>query len=546
MGLYFCRCLLYLFLVSLLSSCVSAERYNLKRAQTISVKKLQKDIDYVQRNLYKRHPDFDLYTPKSILDFKFDSLRNAVNQPLTSNEFYPKIASVIATVHQGHMATLPAPRKVSRERKKWLKKMGTSPISQFDYAWENNQLFILKNKSKDSAIKIGTEVIAVNGLSVAQLYDKYKATFTSDGYNQTALPYFFSKRIATFYTEELGVLDSAIFSFKTSDATFDRLVTRPKKEGVHESKNSVENIKDSIKATSLAAMGDSFMLIQAPHAVAGLNKKDKTPYFRFGKDDEKNNFSKELCFYGKDSLAALLTIKEFSNGAFRKPYKFAFNYIKQAGSKVLIIDLRGNPGGRASEVVELYKYLSDTSFIMYKPSKVASKTSLLRAGMYRKVPKPLWPMLSLYYPFYAANRFFKTNKHQDGSYYYKGMGGHRMKPAHELAFKGKIYLLINPESFSAACLLASRMRELPNVTIVGEETGGDFNGTVAGILPIMRLPNSKIIWRMGLMHIQPYNNVPQKGRGIMPDIFISTTVEDRISKKDEALDWIFSEEHIDL
>jgi hypothetical protein len=536
------RYLLLFALLLFLASCVSAEKYNLKRLQPISVKKLQKDIDFVQRNLYKRHPDFDLYTPKSELDLKFDSLRKAITAPLNSTEFYPQIASVIASVHQGHMAVLPAARRVSRERKRFLKKMGPAPLSQFDYAWEQGKLYILRNKSKDSLIKPGTEVIAVNGIEVSKLYDKYALALTADGYNQSALPYFFAKRIAVFYTEELGVLDSAFFSLRRADSAYERLVVRMPKGQKNE--DVVKSLSKDSNVVNFPPQAVNRSSSETAAAEKDTAQSALVPKYRFGYDEEKNKYTKELFFYGEDSSLAYFNLKEFTHGSYRKPYKTAFNYIREAASQVLVVDLRGNPGGRVAEVVELYRYFADTSFQMYAPSKVASKTSLLRAGIYRKVPKPLWPVLSLYYPVYAANRFFKTTKGKDGYYYYKGMSGHKVKKPQEAAFKGKIYLLVNPESFSAACLLASRMRVLPNVTIVGEETGGDFNGTVAGILPIMKLPHSKIIWRMGLMHIQPVNRVGQKGRGIMPDKAVVPKIGDRIAKKDIALDWIFEQEHI--
>jgi hypothetical protein len=69
---------------------------------------------------------------------------------------------------------------------------------------------------------------------------------------------------------------------------------------------------------------------------------------------------------------------------------------------------------------------------------------------------------------------------------------------------------------------------------VGEETGGAFNGTVAGFMPVVELPHSelKII---GLMMMAPHHKT---GRGIFPDKEIIPTLEDRLKGNDPELSWI--------
>jgi hypothetical protein len=47
---------------------------------------------------------------------------------------------------------------------KALKKKGTGPFSQFDFDYFDNKL-CRKNKSYDTSIKAGSEVIAVNGIN---------------------------------------------------------------------------------------------------------------------------------------------------------------------------------------------------------------------------------------------------------------------------------------------------------------------------------------------------------------------------------------------
>ncbi len=75
---------------------------------------------------------------------------------------------------------------------------------------------------------------------------------------------------------------------------------------------------------------------------------------------------------------------------------------------------------------------------------------------------------------------------------------------------------------------------------MGTETGGDYNGTVAGFMPVIQLPHSKLKVRMGVMNFAPFYQTPVKGHGIFPDINIQPTLEDKIQGKDPELDWILN------
>jgi hypothetical protein len=70
----------------------------------------------------------------------------------------------VAAVRQGHTYLYPASTQMTKETKA-LKKKGTGPFSQFDFDYFDNKLYVVKNKSYDTSIKAGSEVIAVNGIN---------------------------------------------------------------------------------------------------------------------------------------------------------------------------------------------------------------------------------------------------------------------------------------------------------------------------------------------------------------------------------------------
>ena len=202
----------------------------------------------------------------------------------------------------------------------------------------------------------------------------------------------------------------------------------------------------------------------------------------------------------------------------------------------MILDLRNNGGGRLPEIADLYSYLADSTFVFLDKSEVASKTSLFKHNVFKK--------LFLFYsnsliPFYYPYIYFSVRKNENGKYYYAT----ETKP-HKLsknAFKGKIYVLINGGSFSASSIISSNLKASKRATFVGEETGGAFNGTVAGQMPLVKLPYSKIEILVGLMQITPYHKTTTEGRGIFPDKEIIPTIEDRIKGNDPEMNWILNE-----
>ena len=76
---------------------------------------------------------------------------------------------------------------------------------------------------------------------------------------------------------------------------------------------------------------------------------------------------------------------------------------------------------------------------------------------------------------------------------------------------------------------------------MGEETGGAYNGTVAGQMPIITLPNSKNKVRIGLIRIGTLEKTDTIGRGVFPDVEIIPTVEEFKNKQDKAMEWILND-----
>ncbi|WP_395064452.1 S41 family peptidase [Flavobacterium sp.] len=506
----------YILLILLFANCSSVEKYNENLGKPIAINKLIKDVDYVQHKLEKLHPSLYMYISKNELNGKFDSLRKSITKPLTSKQFFFVMSPIVASVRQGHMTLSPPFKRIGKQEQKRLAKLGTGPLSQFDFEWIYDKLYVVKNKSKDKGINLGAEVVSINKITPQEIHNKYRKTYTSDGFNTTYFSRGFSKRFSTYMTSEIGINDSLHYVFKQNDSLKNSVISRFKTEK-KVNKVAVTTIKVDAKKNK-------------------LEKKIKRIY---GYDELSKTYSKNLNFIVQDSSVAVLKIKDFSKGKYYKAYAEIFEKLKQKKTKTLIIDLRNNPGGRVEEVVELYSYLTDKEYTMLQPAIVTSKTSLWKLGLFSKIPTIAYPFAAAFYPFYMGFSTLRTKKDKNGIYTYS-LVGTKKRSSKSNHFSGKIYVIINGGSFSAACLLSSSLKSNKEVTFVGEETGGGFNTTVAGLLPVVTLPNSKLPLRIGLMDIKTTNQTNVIGHGIYPDYEIKPSIQDKIEGLDTELDWIIN------
>ena len=505
----------FLFLGAImLSNCNSVTRYNQQLEEPIPTEKLLEDVDYVHHKMIQLHPSLYKYISNEALNSKFDSLKSIITKPMTSKEFYFLMSPIIASVRQGHMILVPPVKRLSKKEQNRLSKLGLGPLSQFDFEWMSGKLYVVKNRSKQKTIQNGAEVISINAITPQFIFDKYRKTYTSDGFNQTYISRGFSRRFTSYLTNEIGINDSLTYVFKQNDSLKEMVVSRLKSEKKIKT-NAVEKTKVESKKNI-------------------ISKRDKRIY---GFDDKTKLCSIDLSFAPKDSSIAILKLRDFSKGTFRKAFREIFEKLKEKNATSLIIDLRNNPGGRVAEVVDLYSYVTDTSFVMLQNAEVTSKTSLWKLGLFAKIPKVAYPFAAAFYPAYMLFSSVRTKKQPDGTFTYSLVGSKERKcrPNH---FSGKIYVIINGGSFSASCLLASSLKANIKVTFVGEETGGGFNSTVAGLLPVLKLPNSKLFWRLGLMDVKTTNQSNVFGRGIFPDVEILPTIQDKINNNDPEMDWI--------
>lgn len=108
------------------------------------------------------------------------------------------------------------------------------------------------------------------------------------------------------------------------------------------------------------------------------------------------------------------------------------------------------------------------------------------------------------------------------------------QPRGPFQYINPVIILINGSTFSAGEFTTEILKQLPQVTAVGDTTGGGSVGSGDGGL--FFLPSGKSI-EIGFIDFRRYDGLPWEWLGIPPDIRVEQTEADILSGKDKQLEY---------
>jgi hypothetical protein len=113
------------------------------------------------------------------------------------------------------------------------------------------------------------------------------------------------------------------------------------------------------------------------------------------------------------------------------------------------------------------------------------------------------------------------------------------QPQGPFAYTNPVVVLINGSTFSAGELCTEVLKQLPNVTAIGDTTGGGSAGS-QNDPPEAReeyyLPSGKMI-AVGTIDLRRYDGLPWEWLGIPPDIRVVQTEADASAGRDKQLEY---------
>ncbi len=446
--------------------------------KTYTTAEIKSDFDLMKSALIEAHPGIYRYTSPDSIRWIFDKVEKKLDHDMTEREFRLVVNPVFSYIRCGHTDIYQ-----SRGYARYIKKnkphefpLGTSFLE--------NKLRINQNRSKDTTLKIGQEIVALDGKPIDQIVAEMRETISSDGYNQTFKNTLINNNFGSYYRY-----------LKLNPDTFKITV-----------KDSVGNITSHtltfLKPSKPTKKADSTAIKPKPTVPI-----PQTP--KVSKADLRHTFK----ISDKDSTVAILDLNTFSDPTYNRFYRQSFKKVNEKGIKHLVIDLRNNGGGQSAACIKLLSYLLDSSFVVYDsvtaPVKVPSFNQYLDTKLFRFLSRNFW-----------------CKKLPNGQLLNKETAKTH-KPSKRYHFEGHTYVLTNGGSFSASAIFAS-IAQLngKRVSVVGRETGGGQYGCNAFISPYLTLPNTQAKVRMPMFKI--VLKVPGKdiGRGVMPNYPVDYTFKE--------------------
>lgn len=207
----------------------------------------------------------------------------------------------------------------------------------------------------------------------------------------------------------------------------------------------------------------------------------------------------------------------------------------------LIIDLRNNGGGNEKVMAEIYSYIAQKPFRQEIFRKVNKRGDF---GFFRYSTnhgKVYCQQCAIGEQHCEGEILFPDYEPvPDGNGFILDLSDEWLQPDSVVNYKGRVYLLTNERSFSAAAVFAGWVKKQNRGVIVGRETSSTYHQMKAIKFEDMMLPNSKYIIHFPLIQTVMDTVVNERfpyGRGVLPDYEVKLTLNELSNPNDTILDY---------
>jgi hypothetical protein len=231
-----------------------------------------------------------------------------------------------------------------------------------------------------------------------------------------------------------------------------------------------------------------------------------------------------------DGKIADLKINQFGGTANKKDLKVffqeCFSEIDKKKSAALILDLRDNGGGADELGKLLLSFLIDEPFQYYD--------DLILNGLDSSLIK--YSAKDLEVMWERALKDGIMVRQDNGKYRNVKHPNWGIQQPSKPTFAGKVYILINGNSFSTTSEFLSHAHARKRATFIGEESGGGYYGNTSGPGGLITLPNTKLQAYVPLMgYYMAVRDNQSASHGVVPEYQIKYTIDDLVAEKDKEL-----------
>ena len=451
---------------------------------TISGESARKDFTLCREVLEAAHPSLTLYHNKQRITYLFDSVYSTLTKRLTLRELFNKFYFLTNEAGCSHTDFF-------------------LPSYVYDTLENRNYFFplpvlLVENKllvnTLDGQLSEGTEIVSVNGIPSQQILNNISLYNSVEGFHRHGQLIMASRDFAFQYYLKYGAKDE--FEINYTDT--------PGKQ----------------KSITLDAVSFN-----------DWNYQNKNNRYYF--DDTNVDYDLRI---NNEKQYAVLRVATFDyegeakDAAFKRFCENSFDLLKRKNNiNSLIVDLRDNGGGRLNCLFYLFSFLAEKQFVEY--DRVVSRID--------RIPYRQYSFLSIE----ETNELNNTLKNEfgkksNGYYYYADSLINTWEP-NENHFAGKVFVVTNERTVSAASYLALLTKRSGRGKVIGEETaGGSYSGNGFTSLAYS-LPGSGIRLFFPYAHmVYSYKDEKNTGRGVVPDYIVPDTYESFKNNEDKQISYI--------
>jgi hypothetical protein len=441
----------------------------------ISVPHLKEDFQLLRRKIESSQPGLYLYTPKDSLDTVLNEIENSLSYPMTSLEFFRKIAPLNKILRNLHTRLWPS-ASYENAMETYLSRF---PL---DIYWQADEMYVLRNNSSDEHIMPGTVIKSINGERAENIFQIILDHRVRDGFNETYPLAQASRNFSFYYAQLIG-----------TPKTFSLQLQQPG--------GSIQNIElPGITGTQINESRIS---------------RHKRKYSEHSEDWDAwiGDKQRALRLEFKEDIG-ILTLRTFhvlsiegGGQDYKEFIKETFRQLLTSKTQHLIIDMRNNHGGHDVVGMMLMSYLHDSTFNYYhrRTSFVKLKGKSRKKGnIYEYIGRNDW------------------------------VG--KVIPQKDI-YQGKIYVLMNGYSVSAAGEFIGHLKNIDRAVFIGEEAGGNPVTFTGGQSLAIDLPQTRITGTIPLQLVEMNVRLKNNGHGVIPDYKVKPTIEEVLQEKDVEMEF---------
>lgn len=451
------------------------------------------DVALLRRALETIHPGLYRYVPKREMDAAFARLEAQARAPIATLALHREIARLLASIHCDHSKP-ELPEAIERWRQT------NASHLPFRFRLIEGRMIVLSG-----ALPTGAEVTAINGKPVPQILNAVAPLVAYDGDTDQAV----SVKIAD--DSDLGGSDLEEYWPGLFGAA-DQWTISWKRPG-----------DASLQTSQLAPI--NFVQRQQLETPDGAYR-----------NEFYNGITWRLA--GRQARLKIDTFVNYRSPVAPTPFLGGFfKAMKAAGTEHLILDLRNNGGGSNDVTTALARYLLPTPFTLTR--SIRAKT--IRFG---DLPKHIEVWGDRDAVFNPPERTYRATG--DGLLERIPTGSDESDDDDSTIqhlplpdgprFTGRVTVLTGPQNGSGATMTIAWLKDMRDVTLVGEDTSGSAEGPTAGNIFNLVLPESHI--RVRVPQFRSFTNIRAftPRRGVAADVLVVPTLADFEAGRDRAVE----------